>query len=157
MFYPDSGTGTADQKTNTGFDRRAALTNAVGGVNLIVPLNKNSLFAASQNVVYPTGKMELNITLERDENVLYKDAAAAEGRYVVTKMRLWVPKMELNSAGINKFSAALTEKRTWDIWLIELKHHQCLRYKLVHLISQAVLKNQDLLCCTQLIQQKMVM
>ena len=53
------------------------------------------------------------ITLERDENVLYKDAAAAEGGYVVTKMRLWVPKMEWNSASMNKFGAELTEKRTW--------------------------------------------
>ena len=41
-------------------------------------------------MVYPTGKIELNITLERDENVLYKDGAAAEDRYIVTKMRLWV-------------------------------------------------------------------
>ena len=77
-----------------------------------MPLNKYSFFAASQNVVYPTGKMEVNITLERHENVLYKDAAAAEGRYVVTKMRLWVLKMELNSAGLNKFGIELTEKRT---------------------------------------------
>ena len=115
LFYPDSGTGTADRKTNVGFASKAALTNAVGGVNLIVPLNKYSFFAASQNVVHPTGKMELNITLERDENVLYKDAAAAEGRYVVTKMRLWAPKMELNSAGMNKFGAKLTEKERGDI------------------------------------------
>ena len=83
-----------------------------GCVNLIVPLNKYSFFAASQDLVYPTGRMELSITLERDENVLYKDAAAAEGRYVVTKMRLWAPKMELNSAGMNKFGAELTEKKT---------------------------------------------
>ena len=27
-------------------------------------------------------------------------------------MRLWVPKMELNSSGMNKFGAELTEKRT---------------------------------------------
>ena len=85
MFYPDSGTGAASRATNTGFASRAALTNVKGGVNLIVPLNKYSFFAASQDVVYPTGKMELNITLERDENVLYKDAAAAEGRCFVTK------------------------------------------------------------------------
>ena len=57
--------------------------------------------------------MELNITLEKDENVLYKDAAAAESRYVVTKMRLWVPMMELNSAEANKFDSALTDKRSW--------------------------------------------
>ena len=113
MFYPDSGTGAASRTTNAGFASRAALTNAAGGVNLIVPLNMYSFFAASEDVVYPTGEMELNITLERDENVLYKDAAVAEGRYVVTKMRLWVPKMELNSAGMNKFSSELTEKRTW--------------------------------------------
>ena len=112
MFYPDSGTGAASRTTNAGFASRAALTNAASGVNLIVPLNKYSFFAASENVVYPTGKMELNITLERDENVLYKDAAAAEGRYVVTKMTLWVPKMELNSDGLNKFSSELSEKRT---------------------------------------------
>ena len=113
MFYPDSGTGAADRKTNVGFASKAALTNAGGGDNLIVPLKKYSFFAASQDVVYPTGKMELNITLESDGNVLYKDGAAAEGRYVVTKMRLLVPKMELNSAGMNKFGAELTEKRTW--------------------------------------------
>ena len=111
MFYPDSGTGTASRTANTGISSKAALTNAAGGVNLIVPLNKYSFFAASQNVVYPTGKMELNITLESDRNVLYKDAAAAEGRYVVTKMRLWVRKMELNSAGMNNFGPELTEKR----------------------------------------------
>ena len=97
MFYPDSGTGTASPTANTGFASKAALTNAAGGVSLIVPLNKYSFFAASQNVVYPTGKMELKITLESDENVLYKDAAAAEVRYFVKKMRLWVPKMELFS------------------------------------------------------------
>ena len=113
LLYPDSGTGAASRATNAGFASRAALTNALGGVNLIVPLNKYSFFAAFQNVVYPTGKMELNITLERDENVLYKDAAAAEGRYVVTKMRLWVPKMELNSAVANTFGVELTEKRSW--------------------------------------------
>ena len=111
LFYPDSRTDTASRTANTGFASKAALTNAAGGVNLIVPLNKYSFFAASQNVVYPTGKMELNITLESDGNVLYKDGAAAEGRYVVTKMRLWVPKMELNSAGMNKFGAELTEKK----------------------------------------------
>ena len=88
MFYPDSGTGTASRTANTGCASRAALANAAGGAILIVPLNKYSFFAASQNVVYPTGKMELTITLESDGNVLYKDAAAAEGRYVVTKMRL---------------------------------------------------------------------
>ena len=113
LFYPDSGTGAASRTANTGFDSKAALTNAAGSVNLIVPLNKYSFFAASQNVVYPTGKMELNITLERDENVLYKDAQAAQGRYAVTKMRLWVPKMELNSAGKKRFDSALTEKRSW--------------------------------------------
>ena len=115
LFRPDSGAGTADRKTNVGFASKAALTNALGGVNLIVPLNKYSFFAASQNMVYPTGKMELSITLERDKNVLYKDAKADEGRYVVTKMRLWVPKMELNSAGMNKFGAELTEKKNVGI------------------------------------------
>ena len=116
LFYPDSGTGAASCATNAGFASKAKLTNAAGGVNLIIPLNKYSFFAASQDVVYPTGKMELNITLESDGNVLYNDdkfKAANEGRYVVTKMRLWVPKMELISAGLNKFSSALTEKRTW--------------------------------------------
>ena len=103
MFSPDSGTGAASRTTNAGFASRAAFNNAAGGVNLIVSLNKYSFFATSENVVYPTGKMELNITLERDENVLYKDAAAAEGRDVVTKMRLWVPKMALNSVGMKKF------------------------------------------------------
>ena len=113
LFYPDSGTATASRTANAGFASKAALTNAAGGVNFIVPLNKYSFFAASQDVVYPTGKMELNITLESDGNVLYKDAAAAKGRYVVTNMRLWVPKMEFKSAGMNKFGAELTEKRTW--------------------------------------------
>ena len=70
LFYPDSGTGTARRTANTGFASKAALANADGGVTLIVPLNKYSFFAASQNVAYPTGKIELNITLESDGNVL---------------------------------------------------------------------------------------
>ena len=44
LFYPDSGTGTASRTANTGFASKAALTNAVGGFNLIVPLNKYSFF-----------------------------------------------------------------------------------------------------------------
>ena len=103
MFYPDSGTGNANRTANTGFGDQAKLTNAACGVNLIVPLNMHSFIAAPQDVVYPTGNMELDITLERDENVLSKDAVAVEGRYVVTKMRLWVPNMELNSAGKKNF------------------------------------------------------
>ena len=58
--------------------------------------------------------MALNITLESDANVLYKDGAAAEGRYVATKIRLWIPKIELNSTGMNKFGKELTEKRIWS-------------------------------------------
>ena len=90
MFYPDSGAVAANRTTNAGFASRAALTNAVGGVNLIVPLNKYSFFAASRDVAYPTGKMELNIALEGDKNVLYPDDKVDVGRFVVTKMSIWV-------------------------------------------------------------------
>ena len=50
LFYTDSGTGTASRTANTGFASNAALTNAAGGINLIVPLNKYSFFAASQKM-----------------------------------------------------------------------------------------------------------
>ena len=101
LFYPDSGATDRTKNTNTGFTSNATLTNAA----LILPLNKYSFFAASQKLVYPTGKIKLKISFERAENVLHKDGASTEGRNFVTKMRLWVPKRKLNSASRKKCSS----------------------------------------------------
>ena len=97
------------------------------------------------------------ITLERDENVLYKDAKADEGRSVVTKMRLLVAIMELNSAGMNEFGAELTEKRTWGYLADRVETSPVSTLQTGTFDISSSIEKPRFVCCMQLIQQKMVM
>lgn len=88
---------------NEGFAKRKTLLTAGAVNNIILPLDRFSFFDSFRTEIAPNGKISLDVILENDANVLFGVAAGVAGRYVITKMVLWVPKMIFNPEGAKKF------------------------------------------------------
>ena len=108
FFYLDSSTGTAEPRPaevlyNEGFAKRKILTDA-GAVNSIsIPLNSYSYFAAFKNNLHPNLKTNILLELENDNNIIFKHANAPNSKVILTKLRLWVPKIIFNEAGLKDY------------------------------------------------------
>ena len=104
FFYLDSSTGTAEPRPaealfNEGFAKRKTLTDA-GAVNKIsIPLNSYSYFSAFKNNLHPNLKTNLKV--------------------ILTKLRLWVPKIIFNEAGLKGNLEDYLKPKKW----IYLKQH----------------------------------
>ena len=109
---------------NSGFEARRILTkrlnedgDAVGNVaknvNVIIPLNRYSFFEELFNRMLIPMQLEINIELQNDAELIYKNAAAAAGRVVVKKFLLWVPKMIPKDTLCDKFVATFMTKQYW--------------------------------------------
>ena len=79
---------------NSGFSARKALLGASATVRTEIPLNRYSFFNALQNELLPNTRLELNLTLESDDNLVWQ--AGANCRVIVTKMELVVPRINFN-------------------------------------------------------------
>ena len=84
LFYPDSGTGAA-AATNTGFTAKRQLTEGGVDANIILNLNRYLFFDAFKDTLPIPGKLELNIQLALDNDLIFRAGAADEGRVVITK------------------------------------------------------------------------
>ena len=126
FFYLDSSTGTGEPRPaevlyNEGFAKRKTLTDA-GAVNKIsIPLNSYSYFAAFKNNLHPNIKTNVLLELENDNNIIFKNAAAPNSKVILTKLRLWVPKIIFNEAGLKGYMEDYLKPKKW-IYLKE--HHE---------------------------------
>ena len=126
IFYLDSSTGTAEPRPaevlyNEGFAKRKILTDA-GAVNSIsIPLNSYSYFAAFKNNLHPNLKTNILLELENDNNIIFKHANAPNSKVILTKLRLWVPKIIFNEAGLKDYLEDYLKPKKW-IYLKE--HHE---------------------------------
>ena len=136
FFYPDTNTGKAEHKKyiskvikdhdddnqtviesvvanyNEGFSKRQKLLIDKSSNNVILPLNRYGFFESFEHEISPSGKVELEFVLEDDDNIIFRDGST-EGRYVVTEMTLWVPKMVLNTMGSKLFIEKYMKPHTW--------------------------------------------
>ena len=135
MFhYPDTAVGAVSQEFTTlaltgnaqniaptrsttyneGFTKRKTLLSGGATNNFILPLNRFGFFQSFRDQICPNGKVSFEIRLESDDNVLFRDNAAGEGRYIITKFVLWVPKMTLNPSGQKMFAEKYLKPHTWS-------------------------------------------
>ena len=101
FFYVDTSTGTTEGRPaqalyNEGFAKRKILTDASAVNKISIPLNQYSYFAAFKNQIHPNIKTNILIKLEDDANIIFRKAAAPDSKVIVTKMRLWCPKIIFN-------------------------------------------------------------
>ena len=126
FFYLDSSTGTAEPRPdealfNEGFAKRKILTDAAATNNISIPLNLYSYFTAFKNNLHPNLKTKIMLTLEDDNNIIFKNAGAPDSKVILTKLRLWVPKRIFNEVGLKNYLEDYLKPKKW-IYLKE--HHE---------------------------------
>ena len=82
---------------NKGFAARKLLLGASATVNCEIPLNRYSFFEALEDKLLPNTKIELNIEIEKDANLIFQNSDNC--RVIITRLQLFVPKLTFNSEG----------------------------------------------------------
>ena len=83
---------------NKGFAVRKALLGDSETVHCEIPLNRYSFFEVLENKLLPNTKIELNIQLESDGNLIWRNGGA-NCRVILTRFQLYIPKLIFNSKG----------------------------------------------------------
>ena len=85
-----------DENYNKGFAARKVLLGTSTEVNCEIPLNRYSFFEELQDKLLPNVKIELQIEMENDKNLIWRtgaaDAAGTTYRLIVTRLQLYVPR-----------------------------------------------------------------
>ena len=126
FFFVDSSTGTAEPDPaqalyNEGFANRKTLTNARAVNNISIPLNLYSYFAAFKNNLHPNIKTNILLTLENDNNIIFRHANAPPSKVIITKLRLWIPKIIFNDASLAAYLGDYQKPKTWTY---QKEHHE---------------------------------
>ena len=87
-----------DDDYNKGFATRRSLIGNSLTISCDIPLNRYSFFESLEDKLLPNTKIELNIELESDNNLIWRTGGAA-CRVVLTRFQLFVPKITFNSEG----------------------------------------------------------
>ena len=119
FFYLDT-TRSAEERVaqaacNGGFAMRKTLLGASATVGTEITLNRYSFFEALESQLLPNTRLELNLELESDDNLIWQ--AADDCRVVITRMQLIVPRITFNSEGqslyLDRFIKTPSQKWTY--------------------------------------------
>ena len=98
---------------NEGFTKRKALTDGGLTQNISLPLNLYSYFASFKRNIHPNLKINIEIRLEQDANLIFRNAAV-DGKIIVSKSRLWCPKLIFNAEGLNLYRSDYMKPKKWS-------------------------------------------
>ena len=114
LWYLDTDGTSAN--TNTGFQTRKLLmtdANDLKNVNVIIPLNRYSFFEELYERMLVPMQLQFNIELQNDDELIFKAGAADDGRVVVNRFLLWVPKLIPKDSLYDKFVESYLSKKSW--------------------------------------------
>ena len=94
----DETTVTDANATNLGMRARAFLSKGGKIVETKIPLNRYSFFENLSETLLPPMKIEFDITLQDDKELIYQNDGTAR-RIVVKKIELWVPQLSFQGKG----------------------------------------------------------
>ena len=83
---------------NKGFALRKSLLGDSTTVRCEIPLNRYSFFESLEDKLLPNTKIELNIEIESDNNLIWR-AGGNDCRVILTRLQLFVPRLTFNSEG----------------------------------------------------------
>ena len=115
-FYHLDTTRSAEERPaqatyNKGFAARKALLGTSSIVTRELPLNRYSFFEALERNLLPSGRLELNIEIESDANLIWQGADNC--RVVLTKLQLIVPRITFNSEGQSLYMSKYLKPYKW--------------------------------------------
>ena len=119
FWYLDTDGTTAN--TNTGFEARRILTQAAqnnggGGaksINEMIPLNRFTFFEKLENNMLRPMQLTIEITLNDDDELIHKAAAADTGRVVVKRLYVWLPRLIPKDSLYSQFVSDFPKPTTW--------------------------------------------
>ena len=119
FWYLDTEDSTAN--TNSGFEARRILTQARqndgnGGaksINEIIPLNRYSFFEELEDKMLPPMQLTFELDLNDDDELIHKAAAADDGRVVVTRFHLWLPRIVPKDSVYSEFVEDFLRPTKW--------------------------------------------
>ena len=115
---------------NKGFAARKLLLGASAEVNCEIPLNRYSFFEELQDKLLPNVRIELQIEMENDKNLIWRtgaaDAAGTTYRLIVTRLQLYVPRIIFNSEGGKLYLENYVKPLKWS-YLTETTYNQDMR------------------------------
>ena len=115
---------------NKGFAARKLLLGISAEVNCEIPLNRYSFFEELQDKPLPNVKIELQIEMENDKNLIWRvgaaDAAGTSYRLIVTRLQLYVPRLIFNSEGQKLYLENYLKPHKWT-YLTETTYNQDMR------------------------------
>ena len=79
----------ANANQNLGFEKRRILTTGNNNVNFLIPLNRYSFFEELEDKMLVPIKLQFNLTLQNDDELIQKLDAADDGRVVLNRFLLW--------------------------------------------------------------------
>ena len=119
-----------DANYNKGFAARKLLLGTSAEVNCEIPLNRYSFFEELQDKLLPNVKIELQIEMENDKNLIWRvgaaDAAGTTYRLIVTRLQLFVPRLIFNSEGQKLYLENYLKPHKWTN-LTETTYNQDMR------------------------------
>ena len=96
---------------NKGFAERKLILGVSNTVTRELPLNRYSFFEALDRNMLPSGRMELNIEFESDDNLIWQGADNC--RVILTKLQLIVPRITFNSEGQSIYMSKFLKPYKW--------------------------------------------
>ena len=97
---------------NKGFALRKTLLGASATVRCEIPLNRYSFFETLEDKLLPNTKIELNIEIESDNNLIWRTGGNA-CRVVLTRFQLFVPRLVFNSEGQKLYAENYLKPFKW--------------------------------------------
>ena len=110
LWYWDTSYQIANANQNTGFEARRLLTTGNNNVNIIIPLNRYSFFEELEDKMLVPMQLQLNLHLQNDNELLQKTAAVDDGRVVLDRFLLWVPKLTPKDSLYDMFVSSFFER-----------------------------------------------
>ena len=115
--YPKISSIDKPQLGDEQFVKTASFTNGGKTVESNILLNRYPFFESFKEKFCPLGKMEIVVNIEKDDTLMWilpdANVAANKGRVIITKLILWVPKLELTDFGKNNYYNKIINPEKW--------------------------------------------
>ena len=110
-FFHIDTTRTPVEADNKGFAVRKLLLGTSQIVTRELPLNNYSFFESLELNLLPSGRLELNIEIESDANLIWQGANNC--RVIITKLQRIVPRITFNSEGQSLYMSKFLKPYKW--------------------------------------------
>ena len=119
--YPRISSVGLPLEEDTEFLKKVNLTNDKRIVESNILLNRYPFFESFKEKLCPLGKMEIIVNIEKDDTLIWIQGAN-KGRVIITKLILWVPKLELTDLGKKNYYNTIINPEKWTFNKISFEY-----------------------------------